>query len=90
MKIKVGDMKSKRNYRGLAIGFLCSVLYGLYPALINIVPHPGDDGSLLAVISFIMACVAIIFMFSILIDFVVSGPKKFFGTIKKFIKNKDA
>ncbi len=83
-------MKSKRNYRGLAIGFLCSVLYGLYPALINIVPHPGDDGSILAVISFIMACVAIIFTFSVLIDFVVSGPKKFFGTIKKFIKSKDA
>ncbi|CAM9112908.1 hypothetical protein [Mycoplasma todarodis] len=83
-------MKKKANYKGLAIGFLCSVLYGLYPALINIVPHHGDDGSLLAVISFIMACVAIIFTFSVLIDFVVSGPKKFFRTIRKFIKSKDA
>ncbi len=83
-------MTKQRNYKGLAIGILCSVLYGLYPALINIVPHPGNNHSLLSVISFIMASVAIIFTFSVIIDFVVVGPKKFFQTIKKYIKNKDA
>ncbi len=83
-------MDKQRNYKGFAIAILCSVLYGLYPALVNIVPNTASDDSLLSVISFIMASIAIIFLFAVLIDFVVSGPKKFFGTIKKFFKSKDA
>ncbi|TCG10650.1 hypothetical protein [Mycoplasma todarodis] len=80
----------QKTYKGLAIGILCSILYGLYPALINIVPYTASDDSILSVISFIMASVVVIFFFAVLIDFVVIGPKKWFGTIKKFIKSKDA